>query len=53
MKIETIVEKGSNRLNEDNLVVEDNLFEVFDGATSLDKAFFEKAFQKRAGIEID
>jgi hypothetical protein len=41
MKIDTLLEKGSSRLNEDNLIVEDNLFGVFDGATSLDKTFFE------------
>jgi len=42
MKIETILEKGSARLNEDTLVAQDNLFGVFDGATSLNKTVFEK-----------
>ncbi|MFO7749277.1 MAG: protein phosphatase 2C domain-containing protein [Desulfobacteraceae bacterium] len=41
MKCETILEKGSSRLNEDNLIVEGHLFGVFDGATSLDKTRFE------------
>lgn len=38
MKIETILEKGSSSLNQDNLVVESDLFGVFDRATSLDNA---------------
>ncbi|HKK91115.1 MAG TPA: hypothetical protein VJ936_06930, partial [Desulfobacteraceae bacterium] len=42
MKCETILEKGSSSLNEDNLIVNGNLFGVFDGATSLDKTLFEK-----------
>ena len=41
MKIETIFEKGSGSLNEDNLIVDGNLFGVFDGATSLDKTVSE------------
>ncbi|MEX1301716.1 MAG: hypothetical protein AB1Z38_07920 [Desulfotignum sp.] len=41
MKIETILEKGSARLNEDTLVAQGNLFGVFDGATSLNKTVFE------------
>jgi hypothetical protein len=42
MKIETIFEKGSARLNEDTLMAQGNLFGVFDGATSLNKTVFEK-----------
>ena len=41
MKIETILEKGSARLNEDTLVAQDNIFGVFDGATSLNETVFE------------
>ena len=41
MKIETILEKGSARLNEDTLVAQGNMFGVFDGATSLNKTVFE------------
>lgn len=37
MQIEQLYEKGSNKLNEDSLLIQDNLFGVFDGATSLDK----------------
>lgn len=40
LKIEHILEKGSGRINEDALVMEKNLFGVFDGATSVDRAFF-------------
>ncbi|MCP3940762.1 MAG: hypothetical protein GY710_04680 [Desulfobacteraceae bacterium] len=39
-KIEYVLEKGSGRINEDILVMEKNLFGVFDGATSLDHTFF-------------
>ncbi len=42
MKIDHILEKGSGRLNEDTLVIEDNLFGVFDGATSLEKTLFDQ-----------
>jgi serine/threonine protein phosphatase PrpC len=42
MKIETILEKGSARLNEDTLVAQGNIFGVFDGATSLNKTVFQK-----------
>ncbi len=41
MKCEYLLEKGSGELNEDALVVEGNLFGVFDGATSLDRRTFE------------
>lgn len=41
MKLEYILECGSGKLNEDNLIVEENLFGVFDGATSLDKRTFD------------
>ena len=40
METEHILAKGSGRINEDTLVMEKNLFGVFDGAASLDKAFF-------------
>lgn len=42
MEIEHILEKGSGRLNEDTIVLEKNLYGVFDGASSLDNALFEK-----------
>ena len=35
MQIETIHEKGSGKINEDALLLADNTFGVFDGATSL------------------
>jgi len=41
MEIEHILEKGSGRLNEDALIIENNIYGVFDGASSLDTAFFE------------
>jgi serine/threonine protein phosphatase PrpC len=42
MKSRYILEKGSARLNEDSLVIQDNIFGVFDGATSLtDQTDFE------------
>lgn len=41
MDTEHILEKGSGRINEDALVMEENLFGVFDGATSLDRALFD------------
>ncbi len=34
--VETLLEKGSGKLNEDVLLQEENIFGVFDGATSLD-----------------
>lgn len=37
VSLQTILEKGTARLNEDFLIIEDNLFGVFDGATSLDR----------------
>jgi serine/threonine protein phosphatase PrpC len=40
IKIEHILEKGSGQLNEDSLVIGENLFGVFDGATSLDTGLF-------------
>jgi len=40
MRIETIHEQGTGPLNEDFLVTGENLFGVFDGATSLDRATF-------------
>jgi hypothetical protein len=39
--LETLLEKGSGELNEDVLLCADDLFGVFDGATSLDKRRFE------------
>ena len=48
IKIEHILEKGSGRVNEDRMVIGKNLFGVFDGATSLDNAYFgNKAFDDR------
>lgn len=41
MKFEYILEKGTGQLNEDSMVIEGNLFGVFDGATSLDKRTFK------------
>ena len=38
--VETLLEKGSGELNEDVLLRADDLFGVFDGATSLDKRRF-------------
>lgn len=35
IQVEHILEKGSGRLNEDSLVMGENIFGVFDGATSL------------------
>lgn len=40
MKTETILETGSGECNEDFLVLQNNLFGVFDGATSLDDRRF-------------
>jgi len=37
MKVDTIYDKGVGIVNEDNYVISDNLFGVFDGATSFDK----------------
>lgn len=42
LQIEHILEKGNGSVNEDALVMEKNIFGVFDGATSLDKSIFEK-----------
>jgi len=41
MNLKHILEKGSGEINEDALVMEENLFGVFDGATSLDKSLFD------------
>ncbi len=38
----SIHEQGTGRINEDALLLENNLFGVFDGATSLDKTTFER-----------
>ncbi|WP_319581747.1 protein phosphatase 2C domain-containing protein [uncultured Pseudodesulfovibrio sp.] len=40
MRIDTVFEQGTGALNEDFLVVDKNLFGVFDGATSLSSARF-------------
>ncbi|MGE4424321.1 MAG: protein phosphatase 2C domain-containing protein [Pseudodesulfovibrio sp.] len=40
MRIDTVFEQGTGLLNEDFLVVDKNLFGVFDGATSLSPARF-------------
>lgn len=37
-----IHEQGTGRMNEDTVLLEENLFGVFDGATSLDKTTFER-----------
>ena len=42
MKTQHILEKGTARLNEDCLVIENNIFGVFDGATSLNKQTYEQ-----------
>jgi len=42
MEINYIHEKGSGHINEDTLLVEKDLFGVFDGATSLDRSLFLK-----------
>lgn len=39
-EIQTLIEKGSSEINEDVLLEADDLFGVFDGATSLDKRRF-------------
>ncbi len=41
LKTEHILEKGSGDLNEDSLIIVDNLFGVFDGATSLNTNLFD------------
>ena len=37
MHIETILEQGRGPLNEDTLIAQNNIYGVFDGATSLDE----------------
>ncbi len=46
IQFSTILEKGTSKQNEDYLVAEQNIFGVFDGATSLDRNRFE---QERTG----
>ncbi len=41
MRVDHILEKGTGHQNEDFLIIEKNLFGVFDGASSLDKEQFE------------
>lgn len=41
MKVEQILEQGSGAQNEDYLISDNHVFGVFDGATSLDGAFFD------------
>jgi len=41
MKTEHILEKGSGLVNEDTLILNKNIFGVFDGATSLDAQQFD------------
>ncbi len=41
-KVKQVYEKGSNKLNEDEILVKENLFGVFDGATSIVKYENEK-----------
>ncbi len=33
--VQKIYDKGSRKINEDEMLIKDNLFAVFDGATSL------------------
>jgi len=40
IQFSTILEKGTSQQNEDYLVAEQNIFGVFDGATSLDRSRF-------------
>lgn len=42
IQFNTILEKGTSNQNEDYLVAEENIFGVFDGATSLDRSRFEQ-----------
>lgn len=42
IRVEHIIEKGVGALNEDSLLMEGNIFGVFDGATSLNAELFEK-----------
>ena len=37
MKVNYIFDKGSSNVNEDSYLMKNNIFGVFDGATSLDK----------------
>ncbi len=41
MRIEHILENGSGKLNEDDIIIAENLFGVFDGATSLGNQKFD------------
>lgn len=41
-KTEWILEKGSGKINEDCLLIRDNLYGVFDGASSIDNALFDQ-----------
>lgn len=41
MQVETLMEHGTGAINEDFLVMENNLFGVFDGATSLTSETYE------------
>lgn len=41
-RIEQILEKGSGRLNEDCLLAKNNIFGVFDGASSIDNRLFQE-----------
>ncbi|WP_421899544.1 protein phosphatase 2C domain-containing protein [Maridesulfovibrio sp.] len=41
MQVESIIEHGTGIINEDCLIMEDNLFGVFDGATSLTSETYE------------
>lgn len=44
IRVESLFEQGSSVINEDFLVIEGNLFGVFDGATSLDGATYEHGY---------
>ena len=53
MKIEHILEKGSGSCNEDTLIMENNIFGVFDGASSLvEKRFKDQKTGGRLAAEI-
>ena len=49
IEIQTLLEKGTAVVCEDSLVAEDNIYGVFDGATSLDKRMFS---QNRTGGQM-
>ncbi len=44
MQVESLIEHGTGVLNEDYLLMEDNIFGVFDGATSLTHETYEHGY---------